>query len=430
MDPTLPAPPSDASAAPSTLSRRIIAGKYRLDALLGRGASGEVYRAAQIDLARDVAVKLVVAEGGDARARFLREARTAAGIRHPGVVEIFDAGVDESGAPYCAMELLEGETLAARLARGGPLPMAEAVAMAASLSSALQAVHDKGFLHRDVKPGNVFLARRPDGGTDAKLIDFGIAKRVEVEPAAVRRATLRGLGWNDGPIPTAANVIVGTPLYLSPEQIMGATLDARSDVYALATTLYEALSGAPPFVTEDTVDLLARILVEVPAPLGGVPGPLDREIRRALAKDPAQRHANASDFAAALWGALAEDRISGGAAPGLPTRRGAPLLVAAVAVAVVAALGVVWLRRPAPSPPPEHPPVVVAATAAPPPPLDVPALAPEAPSAAPNEGARQEPRAKTARPPAGRASATASAPSAPSAAPTTNMKLDDLKAPY
>ncbi|MFT3771180.1 MAG: serine/threonine-protein kinase [Minicystis sp.] len=351
-------------------------------------------------------------------------------MRHPCVVAIHDAGIDDAGNPYCAMELLEGETLAARVAREGRIAPAEAVALAASVASALQAVHNKGFLHRDVKPSNIFLARRPDGGVDPKLIDFGIAKRVAVEPEVVKRVTTRRLGNVRAPQPTAAGVIVGTPCYLSPEQIMGTALDARSDVYALASTLYEALAGTPPFTAQPLIDLLETIVCEAPEPLAkrapeaAIPEALDREILRALAKDPAERHGSAADFAAALWAALATARMESSAPPPpLPTTSRGPIVVIAVSLAMAAVIGVALLRRPAtPRPPP--PVVVNAVTSAAPPPAPPIDTAPEVTPASATVAPPPRPRAP-------RASTTAApAATASSKAPAPNLRMDDLKVPY
>jgi len=213
-------------------------------------------------------------------------------------------------------------------------------------------VHDKGFLHRDVKPSNVFLAKRPDGGADPKLIDFGIAKRVAISDDVRRRVnTMRGMG---GPA-TALDMIVGTPLYMSPEQIEGSAVDGRSDVYALGITLYEMLAGAPPFADDDLATLLTKIVVEDPAPLAraapeaGVPAALDRAVLSALSKAPADRPATAADFAAALWSALAAARHSPDPAIPPPPVRDRRLIVA-VGVAALLALSVValFLRSPPP----------------------------------------------------------------------------------
>ena len=188
------------------------------------------------------------------------------------------------------------------------------MAIAAGVCSALGAVHDKGIVHRDVKPSNIFLARRPDGGADPKLLDFGVAKRISVPPDTVRRVTKRYGERHGTPAPTAANMIVGTPRYLSPEQILGHKVDARSDVWALSATLYEALGGAPAFAGATLSELLEKIVVEAPAPLAplGVAPALDRVLTRALAKEPADC---ASRARPTLHGALGGARRGAAAGP-------------------------------------------------------------------------------------------------------------------
>ena len=417
----------------------VIAAKYRIEAALGQGSRGTVYRALQIDLERDVALKLVSGVDEDGRARFLREARLAADVRHPCVAEVFDAGVTEDGTPYCAMELLQGETLAARIARKGPIGAREAVGILAGICSAVAAVHGKGLVHRDIKPGNIFLAQRQDGGVDPKLIDFGIAKRIDLGAEVVRRVhTARGLGGPRAPAPTAPGVVLGTPLYLSPEQIMGEKLDGRSDVHALGATLYEALSGGPPFPGEDAQSILGRILSEAPEPLGqrapeaGIPEALDREVLRALAKDPAERHASAADFANALWTALAVTRRDSPPAPApvpmpLPVRSvGRPVM--AVVLIVMAALLVLAWRRRAPTP---ALPSQTSTTSQTVPTASPSASAPPeiAVSPPPTSEAVNQLAPKTKRP-QGPPSHPSTAPTATAATSANPFRIDDLKIPY
>ncbi|APR75041.1 serine/threonine protein kinase [Minicystis rosea] len=431
-------PPSSSTRAGDTPaerspSERVIAGKYHLVELLGRGGRGAVYSALQAGLGREVAVKLIQDDDEDVRARFLREARIAAEIRHPGVVAIYDAGVDASGTPYCVMELLEGESLAARITREERIPAGEAVALVTTVAAALQAVHAKGFLHRDIKPSNVFLAKRADGGVDPKLIDFGIAKRITVEPEVVRRITTRRLGKPPMPKPTEAGIIVGTPCYLSPEQIMGEKLDERTDVYALAATLYEALTGTPPFPPRAMLALLEAIVTEPPEPIAkrapeaDVPPALDREVRRALAKDPAERHASAADFSAALRAALAGTRSEiSTPPPPLPTTSRVPFLLVVLAAFAAVVLGVAFLRR-SPTRPPSAPNVATAITATTTAMITSATLPPEpttqAVSATPPASASAPPRPRSLRP--------VSQPTQTHApAPAPNLRMDDLKVPY
>jgi serine/threonine-protein kinase len=412
---------------------RTLAGKYRMGELIGEGGLSQVYAAIQLDLDREVAVKILDEDAdADARERFLHETKIAAGIRHPCVAVIFDAGVDEDGQRYLVMERLKGETLARRIERG-PFSATDAVGIVAGLCLALQAVHHEGFLHRDVKPSNVFLAKRPDGGADPKLIDFGIAKRVAVTDEVRRKVTtMRGLG---SPA-TALDIIVGTPLYLSPEQIMGEPVDARTDVYALAVTLYEMLAGAPPFAGADLASLLGKIVMDDPAPLESaaperaVPAALDREILRALSKDPAARPASAADFATALWTALAASRASSDPVPlAASAARDWRRIAVAVGVAAALALSLVALfqRRP-PPPAPAEPPALPAATT-PPPATPPPPPVPEQ-SASEPPGATANARRTSNGAPPGRATAAPArtAAPAPTAAPSAqSFRLDDLK---
>jgi eukaryotic-like serine/threonine-protein kinase len=439
MDPTLPTlSPSQPRTGAATGS--VIADRFAVGDLIGRGGRGEVYRAVQIDLAREVALKLLLeVDDADARARFLQEARVAAGIRHPCVAEVFDAGVAADGTPYCAMELLVGESLASRLERGA-LDPSLAVTVAAGVCSALGAVHDKGLVHRDVKPSNIFLARRPDGGVDPKLLDFGVAKCVSLPTDTVSRITKRYGERQKMPLPTAVNVIIGTPRYLSPEQILGRKVDARSDVWALAATLYEALGGAPAFAGASMSELLEKIVVEDPAPLAprGVAPALERAVMRGLAKEPGDRYASAADFSSALWEAMAETR-HGTPIPeaSLPVTRYERWFVGAAAAVLLAVLAVVFARSRPPAPPVEtsrattSAPPLFASPSPPPPPLVAPDD-PEGARAAATASAAPEPRARGARARAPGTDRADRATLAPTAAPaaSTSFKLDDLKTPF
>jgi eukaryotic-like serine/threonine-protein kinase len=416
----------------------VIGGRFAVGDLLGKGGRGEVYRAVQIDLAREVALKLLSDVGdADAHARFLQEARVAASVRHPCVAEVFDAGVAEDGTPYCAMELLEGESLAARMEREGALDPSLVVTVAAGVCSALGAVHDKGIVHRDVKPSNIFLARRPDGGVDPKLVDFGIAKRVSLPPETVRRVTLRYGEGQKTPVPTAVNVIIGTPRYLSPEQILGHKVDARSDVWALAATLYEALGGAPAFAGATLSELLEKIVVEDPLPLAslGVAPPLAGAVMRGLSKDPAARFATAADLSTALWEAMAEARHGRTSSPipvpPLPVQRYDRWLLGAAVVVGVAVVAVTFGRSGPPAPSAAAPSAISPASppvAAPLPAATAATSDPEGASTAAPASAPPGPRARGAHPKPPREHAPPAATTAPAA--TTSFKVDDLKTPF
>jgi serine/threonine protein kinase/tetratricopeptide (TPR) repeat protein len=259
-------------------------GHYRLLKKLGEGGMGVVYAAEDERLGRTVALKTVRAELGDtsARERLRREARVAASITHPNVCQLYEIG--ESGDElFLAMELLSGEALSERIARG-PLPIREAVQVTLDVLAALSALHKRGILHRDIKPSNVFLT---DHG--AKLLDFGIARALEDT-----QATMMAL--------TGPGTLLGTPRYMAPEYASGDPIDARADVFSVGALLYEMLSGRPAFAGDTTVRVLHAIMYEQPPVLTGPPMvvALDRVINRALAKQPAARHESAEQFASDL----------------------------------------------------------------------------------------------------------------------------------
>jgi TolB-like protein/Tfp pilus assembly protein PilF len=255
---------------------------YRLVDLIGRGAMGEVWAAEDTQLPRRVAVKLLprhLAADRDAVERLLREARAAASVDHPAVVTVYEAGL-AGDRPYLVMQKVEGETLEQRLARG-PLPVAEAVAIASSIADALAEVHAIGIVHRDIKPGNIVLTAR-----GPKLLDFGVA-------------SVKGSARL-----TAAGAAVGTPLAMSPEQVKGLPPDNRSDLWALGVTLYQSLTGRAPFAGETLEAITYQLLnTQPPAPSAlrsGVTPDLDYVVLKLLRKDPAHRYSRAEDLIADL----------------------------------------------------------------------------------------------------------------------------------
>ena len=248
---------------------------------------GVVYAAHDERLDRQVALKMigVLAPDDQARKRFAREAKAAARVNHPHVCQIYEVGED-AGEPFIAMELLAGESLAQRLARG-TLPLPETVAASLQMLDALDALHAQGLVHRDLKPSNVFLGPR-----GVKLLDFGLAR--PVDSALVEDVTRGQL--------TRSGAVVGTPQYMSPEQVYGSEIDARSDVFAAGAILFEMLAGRPAFPGRTVVEVLYATLHEHPPALTGSPTviALDRVVRRALTKEPADRYASAAVMAQEL----------------------------------------------------------------------------------------------------------------------------------
>jgi DNA-binding beta-propeller fold protein YncE len=262
---------------------------HRIEDVAGRGGMGVVYRATQLALDRTVALKLITpALAGDPefRARFVRESRAAASIEHPNVIPIFSAG-EEQDVLYISMRFVDGEDLRALLRREGPLEPRRAARIVAQVASALDAAHERGLVHRDVKPANVLLTLTEH----AYLTDFGLIKRVGEGATQVSRPG----GW------------VGTLGYVAPEQIRGERVDARADVYALGAVLYHALTGRAPFAADTDEAMLWSHLHDDPPTIGGdAPAAFDPVIRRALAKDPAGRYPSAGDLGRAALAAAGE----------------------------------------------------------------------------------------------------------------------------
>jgi len=269
-------------------------GPYRVLAKLGEGGMGIVYTALDARGER-VALKVIRDSSHDplTRKRFEREARLAGSLDHPGVCRILDVG-EADGAPYIAMELLEGQSLAERMKQGA-LPMADTVNFGLGVLGALGAIHEAGLVHRDLKPSNVFLT-----GSGPKLLDFGLARPVAVADSK------DGLTQS---VVTQKGEILGTPHYMAPEQIAGGMIDARTDLFAMASMLFEMAAGRPAFRGRTVMEVLHATLYEQPPALGGSASAasLDRVIRRGLAKAAEDRPASAAAMASDLASALAAD---------------------------------------------------------------------------------------------------------------------------
>jgi TolB-like protein len=264
-------------------------GPYRIVRKLGEGGMGVVYAAEDERLNRAVAIK-TIREAGDTvvRERFMREARAAASLSHPNVCQLFDIG-DTEGTPFLVMELLDGESLADRLGRGA-LPLAEAIRITLAVLTALDALHSRGFVHRDLKPSNVFLT-----GYGVKLLDFGLAREL---PTAKLSADDTTVQHGRSPL-TLSGMIVGTPRYMAPEQVLGTPVDGRTDLFSVAVLLYEMVAGAPPFANENPMQLFHALVYENPPNLAGSAAisAVNRVIHRAMAKKPEDRYQSSAAMA-------------------------------------------------------------------------------------------------------------------------------------
>ena len=377
--------------------QQCVAGKYRLRRLLATGGMGEVWVARNEATGADVALKVLrrgssdSAEEQQAEERFRQEARLSAMLSHRSIVKVFDLVEESDGTLVLVMELLRGEPLQRYLERLGPRPCVEVVAIVAPVLGALAHAHELGLVHRDVSPGNVFLAVDPDGHVAPKLVDFGIAKR-------------KG---EASPVETVQGDVLGTPRYMAPERIRGAAdVDGRADVFSAGVVLYEAMTGVSPFAASSASASLAAVLERTIDPDPQIDPRLWLEIRRAMSKQPYERHPSAQELATALRTALGETDAGleaclqntkpvvteqdGGAAAAAEPRPAAPAamgprrrvpiwLVAVGAACVVLAVAAVALTRSARSE--AAPPTPAAAIAAPLPPEPSPPTAPGSASA-------------------------------------------------
>ena len=274
---------------------QIVADRYQILSVLGEGGMGRVYLAEHVRMGRKSAVKVMspnMALSADAISRFNREAANASRINHPNVAQIYDFGETEDGMLYLAMEYVEGETLRSLIQRGGPLPIPRAADLTRQIADALGAAHHLGIVHRDLKPDNILLTRHHDGADWVKVVDFGIAK------------TVQGSGGEStgGQTVTTAGVSLGTPEYMSPEQLAGERLDARTDLYSLGLVLFNMLTANLPYPRVTSKETLVRRLTSKPQTLAEVvpggrwPAPLQAALDRALAPEPVDRYATVGEF--------------------------------------------------------------------------------------------------------------------------------------
>jgi len=282
----------DAQTWAESIIGRVLAGRYSIEGLLGMGGMGAVFRAVHLGLSRTVAVKLLVpklVDDDNAVRRFQREAQAASAASRRGVTEVLDFDVDPVCGPFLAMELLQGESLAARLRRDGRLAPAEAIHIARTMLDTLAAVHAQGIVHRDLKPGNVFLSVDAAGQREVKLLDFGLVRLIRQE----HHTQL-----------TRPGAVLGTPAFMSPEQVRGESdVDHRTDLYAVGALLYTCLSGRRPFEGLPA-DILTAVVTKRPAPLRplcpGLPDGVYGVVERAMSRDRTLRFPDARTMLDAL----------------------------------------------------------------------------------------------------------------------------------
>ncbi len=325
-------------------------GSHEITALLGKGGMGEVYRARDLKLKREVAIKILPEEfsrDGDRVSRFRREAKVLASLNHPNIAAIYDLE-ETNEARYLVLELVEGEILAERIARGA-IPVEEALSIAKSICEALEAAHEKGVMHRDLKPANIKIT--PDG--KVKVLDFGLAKATGMEP--------NGTALSDSPtmLTTTLNprAIIGTAGYMAPEQAKGGAVDRRADIWAFGVVLFEMLSRGRPFNGETAHEMVAAAMMKEPdwpALPASAPAALRRLLRRCLQKDPKLRLQAIADARIEIDETISGVVEEGPPAPEAPARRSGvewPIASAALAAALIAVL-LLWAPWRTPAPPP------------------------------------------------------------------------------
>ena len=277
---------------PDPLLGQVLQNSYRIERRIGTGGMGSVYEASHLRLGRRLAIKVLspeVAGSAEALARFRQEALVTSSLGNPHIVEVFDFNHMQDGTPYLVMELLEGEDVAARICRVGPLALSQVVRIVQQAASALHAAHQKGIVHRDLKPQNIFLCRHPRQDDYVKIVDFGISKVLGSRHAM-----------------TGTHELLGSPTYMSPEQAMvkASRVDLRADIFTMGTLTYLMLAGRPPFVADSVPDILFKIVRDDPPSLQalcpGLPPAVEQVIFRALHKDRQQRFDSMEQFSRAL----------------------------------------------------------------------------------------------------------------------------------
>jgi serine/threonine protein kinase len=325
-------------------------GPYEIVSALGAGGMGEVYRARDARLDRDVAIKILpetFAADPERVIRFQREAKVLASLNHPNIAIIH--GLEQAGGAHAlVMELVEGEDLAQRIARGA-IPVDEALPIAKQIAEALEAAHEQGILHRDLKPANIKV--RPDG--TVKVLDFGLAKAMEPPSSAMSVSVSQGPTITTPAMMTGVGMILGTAAYMSPEQATGKEADRTSDVWAFGCVLYEMLSGQPVFGGTTTAEILSEVLKSEPdwkrlPP--STPEGIRRLLRRCLEKDRKERLRHVGDARIEIRDAQSGPDINSQLRPNVSRSRERLAWAAALLFAAGAGLAIVWPRQPAPAP--------------------------------------------------------------------------------
>ncbi|MHB0964212.1 MAG: serine/threonine protein kinase [Gemmatimonadaceae bacterium] len=284
------------ATAGTDLMGTVVADRYHILKKLGEGGMGQVYLAEHVKMGRKSALKVMnpgMNQDADAIARFNREASNASRLNHPNICAIYDFGETPDGLIYLAMEFIEGQSLTSLVEKSGALPPARAASIIHQSADALQVAHDAGIVHRDLKPDNIMIAKNRDGTDLAKVVDFGIAKAHSSDAQKV----------------TKTGMVVGTPEYMSPEQLSGDKLDGRSDIYSLALVAFNCLTGTLPFPSESAQEAMIARLIEQPKTLAEMkpdvawPAEVQQVMDKALARDANERYQSAAQFGRELWAA-------------------------------------------------------------------------------------------------------------------------------
>jgi serine/threonine protein kinase len=268
----------------------IVGGAFKIVSVIGRGGMGVVYKASQTALGRVCALKVLSPELVNAQnwKRFQNEAKVMAGLTHPCLIQIYDLGIHDSSLPFYAMDYLQGQDLETIIRESGPLSLTRTIDIFVKALDGFGYAHRNGIIHRDIKPGNIFLCNDPSGELSVKILDFGILKLTDP--------------GSDAQSMTATGEVFGSPFYMSPEQCMGEAVDARSDIYSIGCSLYEVLTGVVPFDGETPLDTVMLHIEEDPPTLSfnskrAFAPAIERVVARCLAKEPRKRYQNAKELA-------------------------------------------------------------------------------------------------------------------------------------